>query len=306
MELLVVIGIIAILIAMLLPAVQVMREAARRTHCLNNINQIGLACLSYESAHKWFPPGAMIRQDQGQTLSPSPSGEMNHNRLGTNVFILPYLEQDGVFKQIKVSQRVDEFHDDIWITDQETFNAAFNRISVFECPSDYSDPSASVAIAYNALAFSFQILGEAGRPLAPSNYVSCCGHNDTAIPDPFFFDRTKGMFNNRSRIKMRDIRDGTSNTFGYGEIASIRNYDHDDNDSSDPIRLRYSWMLGGFPSAFGIGRRESPGYSSQHAGRGANFVFGDGSSKFINSSIDDTVFLELSTISNLFHVNLDL
>ncbi|MEM7453821.1 MAG: DUF1559 domain-containing protein, partial [Planctomycetota bacterium] len=88
-ELLVVIAIIGILIGMLLPAVQSVREAARRTTCLNNLTQIGLACLSYEDVNKAFPPGFTFEPSLGHTGSALWSA-----------FILPQIEQGNLYDTI--------------------------------------------------------------------------------------------------------------------------------------------------------------------------------------------------------------
>lgn len=91
-ELLVVIAIIGVLVALLLPAIQAAREAARRNSCVNNLKQLGLAMLNYESAHEQLPPGVMGRGTDGSPL-PSSSGEV---RTAYIVQVLPYLEQKNI------------------------------------------------------------------------------------------------------------------------------------------------------------------------------------------------------------------
>src|SRR5688572_25865626 len=83
-ELLVVIAIIGVLVALLLPAVQAAREAARRMKCQSNMKNIGLACLNYESANRTYPPGAR------------PANQATNNGLSFNVLILPYVEQGAI------------------------------------------------------------------------------------------------------------------------------------------------------------------------------------------------------------------
>src|SRR5262249_11999153 len=92
--LLVVIAIIAVLVGMLLPAVQKVREAANRAACQNNMKQLGLACLNYESANQALPP-AKIDNDAGRDLF----GNSNRSVL---VFLLPYLEQDALYRGYQV------------------------------------------------------------------------------------------------------------------------------------------------------------------------------------------------------------
>lgn len=118
-ELLVVIAIIGILIAMLLPAVQMVREAARRTACLNNMRQIGLALLNYESAQMRFPPGVV--DDDDDLTDALHSGW---------VFALPYLEQKNVFDRYDMNQD--------WKS-ASNLAVANIEIPVFNCPSN-GDP----------------------------------------------------------------------------------------------------------------------------------------------------------------------
>src|SRR5947208_11747185 len=89
-ELLVVIAIIAILIALLVPAVQKVRDAAARTQCINNMKQIGLALHNYHDANKKFPFGGSVGTD---IVNPAPAAPTGVNGFGWRVFILPYLEQ---------------------------------------------------------------------------------------------------------------------------------------------------------------------------------------------------------------------
>src|SRR4051794_7369818 len=95
-ELLVVIAIIGILVALLLPAIQAAREAARRTKCVNNLHNIALACLTYESAKKAFPPGST--NPKAATLS----------GIGWQVQILPYVEESGVSEDALAKYKVSE------------------------------------------------------------------------------------------------------------------------------------------------------------------------------------------------------
>lgn len=121
-ELLVVISIIAILIALLLPAVQQAREAARRTQCKNNLKQIGLALHNYHDVARAFPPGWIAVDDTG-----SPSAHEGTSGVGWAAMILPYLEQGNIYSQFNAS---------LPLTDPA--NAAFlrNQIPGYKCPSD--------------------------------------------------------------------------------------------------------------------------------------------------------------------------
>src|SRR2546427_4141136 len=115
-ELLVVIAIIAILIALLVPAVQRVREAAARTQCTNNLKQMALAAHNYESEHKTFPPGA----------GPGPVGITS--RASVQVLILPYLEQGSTYALYDPTQDVN--------AGANNANLRKQQIPVYLCPSD--------------------------------------------------------------------------------------------------------------------------------------------------------------------------
>lgn len=116
-ELLVVIAIIGILIALLLPAVQAARESARRTQCTNNLKQLGLGTLSYESSYKRYPPGKAI---------------VSSSALGGNwcqhVFLLPFMDQDAAYERLSTASN--------GFTNNSNGNAADLRLVPFMCPSD--------------------------------------------------------------------------------------------------------------------------------------------------------------------------
>jgi prepilin-type N-terminal cleavage/methylation domain-containing protein len=96
-ELLVVIAIIAVLIGLLLPAVQKVREAAARSTCQNNLKQIGLACHSFESTYGVLPPG-QLETFQGVTVPKIPGGNTPNIKVGPGTFLLPYMEQDALYR----------------------------------------------------------------------------------------------------------------------------------------------------------------------------------------------------------------
>src|SRR5437016_6863396 len=113
-ELLVVVAIISILLGLLLPAVQKVREAANRIKCQNNLKQMGLACHQYHDTHRSFPPGYMARVPYPDTTP----------GWGWAAFLLPYLEHENLYRQIDFRQPV------------EKSPAIQAPLTIFQCPSD--------------------------------------------------------------------------------------------------------------------------------------------------------------------------
>lgn len=184
-ELLVVIGVIALLVALLLPAVQAAREAARRTQCLNNLKQIGLALHNYHDQHRTLPP-ASIRpagfEDNGR----------DHPRGTWTISILPGLEQSALYQTIDT--RVDT-------TAPENLAVA-TPVSVFLCPSDTG--------------------GELFEPIlgtfyARGNYAA--NYGAASWGQRFWEDRRyRGVMGQNAGLRFADITDGLSNTVCVAEI----------------------------------------------------------------------------------------
>lgn len=179
-ELLVVIAIIGILIGMLLPAVQAVREAARRTQCKNNLKQLALAAINYESALERFPPGVTDNDDNLQ--------DAMHSGF---VFLLPYLEANAVF------DRYDQSLD--WKSPGNLALAQSYRPPFLACPSSPSEVTQHGGFSAPASDYAFS--------KGPTAYLYNGG---TGL----------GMFDVNSRTRFSDIRDGTSTTLMFGEAAS--------------------------------------------------------------------------------------
>jgi prepilin-type N-terminal cleavage/methylation domain-containing protein/prepilin-type processing-associated H-X9-DG protein len=179
-ELLVVIAIIGILIALLLPAVQAAREAARRSQCTNNMKQIGLALHNYHDTHKTFPPAAIwgVPNKPSYQLGRLP-GPHHHT---WNTFILPFLEQQPLYDSV-------DFRLPAW--GQKVVGT---QIEALRCPSDVGldQPSDSSDIAI-------------------TNYPGCQGYH-WWYPTGRGNGQWDGVFNNVKPIRIAEIRDGTSNT----------------------------------------------------------------------------------------------
>ena len=154
-ELLVVIAIIAILIGLLLPAVQKVREAAARTTCQNNVKQISLAAHNYASAYGYFPPGSVTNNVSALVASWMSAGDPNGPYTGTMMFLLPYIEQNAIYTQIDSGYFDFNTKLGAWgytTPPKDTGNGnetglpkwSLNKIKTFLCPSDTVDTDAIV------------------------------------------------------------------------------------------------------------------------------------------------------------------
>lgn len=258
-ELLVVIAIIGVLVALLLPAVQAAREAARRMECSNNLRQLGVAMHNYHDSMRSFPPGFMAVNHLGEV-----SGGW-----GWVVFIMPYLEQSPLRDKLspttyKLSQIVE---DPVLLAMLQT------QISVLRCPS--------------TIVGKLREFHGGGQMVATGNYTCCRGFYD--LKGTMHLKReNNGMFYARSALGFADIMDGTSNTIAIGERTVFN------ANAADPLK----WPSWCGPGGLGIGSTVSSsvahplnhptiihGFSSQHP-NGAGFCFADGSVHFISESIE--------------------
>jgi len=182
-ELLVVIAIIGILIALLLPAVQAAREAARRSQCVNNMKQIGLALHNYHDTNKTFPPQAIwgVPNTASYQLGTLPA-PFHHTWC---TFILPYMEQQALYDSV-------DFTLPAW--GQAPQSIVGTQVDGLRCPSD---------VGLDTPADSSNI--------AITNYPGCQGYH-WWYPTGRGNGQWDGVFNMVKPIKIRDIRDGTSNT----------------------------------------------------------------------------------------------
>ncbi len=202
-ELLVAIAVIAVLIALLLPAVQSAREAARRIQCTNNLKQIGLGLQNYHSTYDCFPPGALAEFTGG-----NPSGALHNNwSPSAHARMLAHLEQPALFNAMNWSVGV--LNDTVGTSMNST--VVTTRLGTFLCPSDV--PPTWVMASANAPLKTLQAPG--------NNYFASVGSSlefagqQTGGPPngPFQYAGTKGT----GAISIVHVRDGTSNTVGFGE-----------------------------------------------------------------------------------------
>jgi prepilin-type N-terminal cleavage/methylation domain-containing protein len=266
-ELLVVIAIIAVLVSLLLPAVQQAREAARRTQCKNNLIQIGLALLNYEMAHERLPPGSV---DPNRPIR----NEAKGYHVGWIVQMLPYLDQGNTFQHFDFS---------VGVYDPANKAAGNVRISSLVCPShsgvanrtgvttyagNHHDVEAPIDIDNNGVLF----------------LNSSVRHRD--IRD--------GSSNTIFVGELTDLPDGLG--WASGTRATLRNAG---GGIANVANLRP-----GMPRAAPVppaAAEEGPdalflhvgGFSSPHAG-GAQFAIGDGSVRFISQNINPATFKNLA------------
>ena len=205
-ELLVVIAIIAVLIGLLLPAVQKVREAANKTKCTNNLKQIALALHSYHDAQGKLPPGGSTFPTATGTPSATDSG------LSYLVYILPQMEQSGLYAQFDLTKR--------WNDAPTNNRATIVKVPYHYCPSANPDTIIS------------QSTGETlnGQRMFSAHYFGSAGPivGDPPEPNPYNYIKEKssygglaegGMLYKDSSVKLVSTADGTSNTYLVGEIS---------------------------------------------------------------------------------------
>lgn len=268
-ELLVVIAIIAILIGLLLPAVQKVREAAGRTSCFNNLKQIGIACHHYHDVHGRLPPGySSIAAPNGSDLGPG---------WGWGSFLLPELEQESLKRQIRF---------DLDIGHAANAAPRSHRLPVFVCPSDNAERTFTTA--------------GTTVTLAHANYVGVFGTNEIEEGPSL----GNGVFFRNSRVRLADITDGTSTTFIAGERSSeiaLATWTGSVTGAETALTANPSITEGPQMLVLGRGDHEpnSPSahiddFYSRHP-QGVNCLFGDGSVRMIGNSISLTVWQAIQT-----------
>jgi prepilin-type processing-associated H-X9-DG protein len=292
-ELLITISVIALLIGLLLPAVQSARESARRAQCANNLKQFGLALQSYHDTFGSLPPGRIKAYDPRYS-GPRPPCTSSIVDKSLEVFALPFMEQTTVFNAI---------NENLAIIGGENSTVHAMAISTFACPSDYMagwarnlnpgalanygvpDPARMVFTSYAGMVGSLPVLAQ---PLPSTNCV---------VPRPLLA-QCNGVFNDLSPMRLASVTDGLSNTVFMAEKAtSILQ----ELNAFDPqYAAQHGWYVTGnwgdtlvttlyLPNAcdrvsWAAMTAWTNSASSMHPG-GLNVLLGDGSVRFIKDSI---------------------
>jgi prepilin-type N-terminal cleavage/methylation domain-containing protein/prepilin-type processing-associated H-X9-DG protein len=293
-ELLVVIAIIGVLIGLLLPAVQKVRETASRLQCKNNLKQIGLALHNYHDRMNGFPPAYFSNLQPG-TQPSAPNGDCTWNETGPGwgwgAYLLNDLEQNNLYQQIRF---------DLDIKDPANAAVRTMTLKVYICPSEpRPDP--------------FMTVDAGGNPLvmvAHSSYIGMNGAPNGVTSDAY---DNNGFFLRNLRLHMKDVTDGLSNTLMIGERCT--NMSNTTWVGAVPGAvvpdLRYTNTADQMASAEGDAALVLAHGSTTHLPNnplvvdadatasfhinGVNFLFGDGSVQSINSSINPDVYQALCT-----------
>lgn len=293
-ELLVVIAIVGVLIGLLLPAVQKVRNAANRMKCANNLKQIGVAMHHYHDSCGTLPPGYTASMPYVDGATDTTPG------WGWGAYLLPFIEQQNVYSRIDFNLPVGN-----------SALAIQTTIPIYLCPSDMQQGPFPIPNGF----------GGAGAVVAPCSYAACVGGDESGTDDASGY----GIFYRNSRTQLTEITDGTSNTIMVGDRAWSNANGIWAGAISGAVCKRgrlnpcpgtgASW----YPAATLVlahshlnnATTDADGglddFSSNHAG-GSNFLFADGSVRFLRSidgdlsgggySRDSIIFQALGTRAN--------
>jgi prepilin-type N-terminal cleavage/methylation domain-containing protein/prepilin-type processing-associated H-X9-DG protein len=303
-ELLVVIAIIAILIGLLLPAVQKIRDAANRMSCSNKLKQLGLALHNYHDTNGQLPPGA-----QNAVLPvPNPAGNTTTiNGTSWIVFCLPYIEQDNLFRQYRFD-----------LAYNNAINGAVgaNIVPTLYCPGGpaprkYTDPNGGVS--GNPTTHYYGVMGPAGLTNPTQNFFNGITYNytvgDAAANGAWsahgmlsHYRETSGSVSTFRIVRLTDVTDGLTNTLMLAErsmtLPSGQTNDYRTwirgNSGGSGATKNVTYPIN---STFynGSNNFNHISFGSNHSG-GANFALGDGSVRFIRQTLDMALYMALASM----------
>lgn len=290
-ELLVVIAIIGILVALLLPAVQQAREAARRTQCKNNLKQIVLATHNFHDAYQQFPPG-YIAMDSNC----SSGFYTGYSSVGLLALILPMMDNKPIYERVDAWKGLQPENPPTapcaskyptWYDFDSTWEMSQARIPAYLCPSDPNLGEQQFSEFFVLHGYCADTATEGARcvdnggagtlggwstikdyNLGRTNYLGVSGGVGVLKN---LWRKWNGIYGGWTRVKFGDIHDGASNTFAFGEVTGGNNYN-------------YIWFsMGSMPTAWGMGKNWYQ-FGSYHIG-GSHFAMADGGVRFISESI---------------------
>jgi prepilin-type N-terminal cleavage/methylation domain-containing protein/prepilin-type processing-associated H-X9-DG protein len=321
-ELLVVIGIIGVLLAVLLPAVQQSRESARATQCRSNLKQIGLALHDYHNVHKAFPAGCVGDRNN----------ELDIQGWGWATYLMPFIEEQALYAALDPN------------TNTLPMVLASDRLQpylrtplpIYRCASDAADelqsdartlsgfvlPLASSTVTWNGLAPSpssalaciiAQPDGEShsdgyGVRAARSNYVASFGDFWQKSSYAWTWDdyAGNGVFGSNTAVRIRDISDGTGKTLAIGERSSkafasiwagVDGWNHCEREGVPMVMATTFYPMNSDPDPYYLScdAKGAAGFGSMHPG-GANFVMADGAVRYISENINFVVSNKVANI----------
>jgi prepilin-type processing-associated H-X9-DG protein/prepilin-type N-terminal cleavage/methylation domain-containing protein len=274
-ELLVVIAIIAVLIGLLLPAIQKVREAAARGKCANNLKQIGLALHHYHDIHQAFPPGYVS--------AVSSTGDDAGPGWGWAAHILPQMEQSALYSYIRFDKPIE---------DAANADARRTPVPAYLCPFDDVPPT--------WMATRYDLSGNPLRQIvdvASANYVGVYGRTEPGVDGD-------GIFYRNSKVTFQDITDGTAQTLLVGErsvrlgpatwAGAVTGANVYAPQTGPQVEDGSGMVLGQANHPPRSPACEVNEFAGPH-GAGANFAFADGHVAFIPATIDQKVYHALAS-----------